>query len=112
MTLWQIAAGEPGRDYRKLFFDHDVMLLGPSDRGSASDGRYRDRSGTSGYGQVHRFAPQPGDRVVARLGKEVIGVGEITPAPEGDYAFDETFHSVYGWSLCHTRRAVWATTWT
>lgn len=110
MTLWQIAAGEPGRDYRKLFFDHDLMLLGPSDRGDASDSRYQDRSGTSGPGQVHRFAtgPEPGDRVVARLRKEVIGVGEIPPAPEGDYTFDETFRSVYGWSLCHTRRVVWA----
>lgn len=98
MTLWQISAGEPSRDYRRLFFGHDLMLLGPSDRGDASDGRYRHRSGTSGYGQVHRFAarPQPGDRVVARLRKEIIGVGEIPPAPEGDYAFDETFRSVYG----------------
>ncbi len=32
MKVWQIAAGEPGRDYRKLFFDHDVMLLGQGTR--------------------------------------------------------------------------------
>ena len=110
MTLWQIAAGEPGRDYRKLFFNHDLMLLGPTDQGDASDGRYRHRSGTSGYGQVHSFATRPkaGDLVLARLRKEVIGVGEIPPAPEGDYDFDETFRSVYGWSLCHARHVRWA----
>lgn len=110
MTLWQIATGEPGRDYRKLFFDHDLMLLGPSDRGDAGDGRYQDPSGTSPAGQVHRFAtaPQPGDRVIARLGKEVIGVGEIQAEADCGYAFDEAFRSVYGWSLCHTRRVLWA----
>lgn len=110
MTLWQIAAGEPGRDYRKLFFDHDLMLLGPSDRGDARDGRYADGIANSPGSQVHRFAtaPEPGDRVIARLGKEVIGVGEIPPGPEGVYAFDETFRSVYGWSLCHARRVRWA----
>jgi hypothetical protein len=83
MTLWQIAAGAPGRDYRKLFFDHDVMLLGPSDRGDASDGRYRDRLGTSGYGQIHRFttSSQPGDRIIARLGKEVSVSARYHPHP-------------------------------
>ena len=29
MTVWQVATGEAGSDYRELFFDHDLMILGP-----------------------------------------------------------------------------------
>ncbi len=35
MKIWQIATGEPGRDYRQLFFDYDVMILGPTQLGDA-----------------------------------------------------------------------------
>ncbi|MBA7663572.1 hypothetical protein ES703_71617 [subsurface metagenome] len=34
MKVWQIATGETGRDYRDLFLEHDIMILGPSDKGS------------------------------------------------------------------------------
>lgn len=27
--VWQIACGEKGRRYQRLFLDHDVMFLGP-----------------------------------------------------------------------------------
>jgi hypothetical protein len=30
MKVWQIATGESGRDYRELFLDHDIMIIGPS----------------------------------------------------------------------------------
>lgn len=106
MKVWQIATGEPGRDYRRLFFDHDLMILGPSGDGDAHSGWYKRGNANSPRRQVHSFAtgPEPGDRVLARLGHEVIGVGSIPSEPEHQYAFDETFRSIYGWDLCHLRR--------
>lgn len=110
MNVWQIASGEPGRDYRQLFLDHDLMLLGPSHLGEGHTGAYADRVPNSAKSQVHNFAtqPQPGDRVLLRLGKTVIGVGRIPDSPDDQYAFDLTFRCVYGWDLCHRRRVAWA----
>ena len=31
MNVWQIATGEPGRDYRALFFDHDIRIIAAHD---------------------------------------------------------------------------------
>jgi hypothetical protein len=86
------------------------MILGPSDRGDASTGAYEDGPANSPPRQVHRFAtgPEPGDRVLARLGHEVIGVGCIPEEPEHEYTFDARFRSIYGWHLCHLRRVKWA----
>ncbi len=44
-----------------------------------------------------------------RFGRDVIGVGQIPLGEEGQYAFDPTFQSVYGWDLCHRRRVKWGT---
>lgn len=105
MKIWQIATGEKGRDYRDLFVNHDVMIIGPSEYGDALSGKYQKE-----HPKIHRFAknPSPGDRVLMRFGKKVIRVGQI---PEGDdfqYSFEEAFRCVYGWDLCHCRRVIWA----
>jgi hypothetical protein len=111
MTVWQVATGEAGRDYRELFFEHDLMILGPSYKGDAADGRYAGGKPNSATSQVNAFArdPKPGDRVLMRFGREVIGIGRIPDGAENQYKFDEAFRSVYGWDLCHTRRVKWAT---
>jgi hypothetical protein len=108
MKVWQIATGEPGRDYRELFFDHDIMILGPSDRGNALENNYADGIPNSAGSQVHSFAhrPEPGDRVLMRFAHDVIGIGQI-PQDER-YSYVETFKCVYGWDLCHCRRVIWA----
>lgn len=110
MNVWQIATGEPGRDYRSLFFDHDIMIMGPSRLGDASLGRYARGNANSPDRQVHNFthAPKAGDRVLMRFAHEVIGVGQIPLEEESQYSFDETFRSIYGWDLCHCRRVIWA----
>jgi len=110
MKVWQIAAGEPGRDYRELFFDHDMMIMGPSHLGDARLGNYAVNSANSPNRQVHNFAngPKPGDRVLMRLAHQVIGVGQIPELDEYQYSFDQTFRCVYGWDLCHCRRVIWA----
>ena len=110
MKVWQIAAGEPGRDYRELFFDHDLMVMGPSDLGDALSNKYMRGSANSPYRQVHNFArgPKPGDRVLMRLAHDVIGVGEIPAEDKYQYAFDRRFGCIYGWDLCHSRRVAWA----
>ncbi len=79
MNVWQIATGEPGRDYRELFFDHDIMILGPSHRCNALENSYADGVPNSAGSQVHNFAhkPKPGDRVIMRFAHDVIGIGQI-----------------------------------
>jgi hypothetical protein len=111
LNVWQIATGETGRDYRTLFFDHDIMIIGPGDDGLANEENYAEGPPNSEKRQVHSFAhnPKPGDRVLMRFGKEIIGVGQIPIEDENQYSFDETFRCVYGWDLCHCRRVVWAT---
>ncbi|GAG90147.1 unnamed protein product, partial [marine sediment metagenome] len=101
--------GETGRDYRELFFEHDIMIIGPSDKGNALDNNYADGKSNSSGSQVHSFAynPEPGDRVLMRFGKEIIGVGQIPDEDNYQYSFDERFRCVYGWDLCHCRRVIW-----
>jgi len=109
MKVWQIATGEAGRDYRELFFAHDLMILGPGELGDATSNDYFGAA-NSHRNQVHRFAdvPRPGDRVLMRFGKEVIGVGEIPTDDCYQYSYEETFNCVYGWNLSHCRRVAWA----
>jgi len=113
MKVWQIATGEPGRDYRELFFDYDVMILGcNTDLGDALENDYTGVGSNAPENQVNSFArkPEPGDRVIMRFAHDVIGVGQI-PEPQGDeqlYTFNEAFRCVYGWDLCHCRRVIWA----
>lgn len=110
MKVWQIAAGEPGRDYSELFFDHDLMIIGPSDRGDALSYNYATGHPNSNCRQVHNFSrtPQPGDRVLMRFGHDIIGVGQIPLGDKHQYSFNEAFMCVYGWDLCHCRRVIWA----
>ena len=110
MEVWQIATGETGRDYRDLFFEHDIMIIGPSHLGDALSNIYGDGIPNSAGSQVHNFAhyPKPGNRILMRFGKEVIGVGQIPQGEDHQYSFDETFKCVYGWDLCHCRRVIWA----
>ncbi len=110
MKVWQIAAGEPGRDYGELFFDHDMMIMGPMDFGNALLKSYAVGKPNNPYRQVHGFAhgPKPGDRVLMRFAHDVIGIGEIPSEEEYQYSFNEAFRCVYGWDLCHCRRVIWA----
>lgn len=110
MKVWQIATGEPGRDYRQLFFDYDIMFLGPGTYGDAlkNQDKYSDGVPNSMLNQVYHFAkdPQPGDRVLMRFAHDVIGVGQIPPGAE--YSYNDNFRCVYGWGLQHTWRVAWA----
>ena len=95
MNVWQIAIGEPGRDYRELFFGHDMMIMGPSHLGDALSNRYASGSANSPNRQVHSFAhgPKPGDRVLMRFAHDVIGIGQIPPEEECQYSFNGRLHS-------------------
>lgn len=108
--IWQIATGESGRDYRELFFNHDIMILGPSHLGDALENEYWDGKSNSTLNQVYNFAhyPQPGDKVIMRFYNEVIGIGQIPFDADNNYSFNKSFKYVYGWDLCHTRRVIWA----
>src|SRR3712207_7289647 len=52
------------------------------------------------YTTLFRSVVGPGDAPVEPPGGDrSIGLAEIPPEPDEAYAFDETFRSVYGWSL-------------
>ncbi|MBN2456526.1 MAG: hypothetical protein JXB29_08355 [Sedimentisphaerales bacterium] len=109
--VWQIAAGEPGRNYTPLFIKHDVMFLGPGRYGPYSDDVYRaliDKRLWSGQkiSTIRQFATKVkrGDIVLLRNGKQVLSIGVVA---EKEYEYNETFDDVLGWDLQHTRRVIW-----
>ncbi len=110
MKVWQIATGEPGRDYRKLFFDHDIMILGPGEPGDATNHNYATGAANSSERQVYNFVigPEPGDRIIMRFAHDVIGIGQVPEADDNQYHFNDVFRCVYGWNLSHVRRVIWA----
>lgn len=109
--VWQVSAGEDGRDYSAMFRAYDLMFVGPSRFGpfdrdvyakAAEDGKIR-RSA------VRRLAEYiddvaTGDVVVLRLGQRAVALGVVDA--EG-YRHDETFDDVQGLDLGHTRRVSW-----
>lgn len=112
MTVWQVACGEPQRDYRDVFFKHDVMLIGPGDPGVFEESTYTQalknkELGKGRYSQISSFkdSPEPGDIVLMRLGHKVVGVGVI-PESEG-YGWSSAFSDVKEWDLQHYRRVLW-----
>lgn len=102
--LWQIAAGEPARDYREVFLNHDLMLIGPGNPGPVVEGNYPGLGIMAGIRSFYRD-PMPGDPVLLRLGHEVIALGRI-PDTEG-YSWNPSFNDVFGWNLQHVRRVQW-----
>lgn len=110
-TVWQIACGETGRRYDDLFRRHDVMFCGPGRYGPFDDDRYSQviisgEFSASKIGQVRQFSQrvQPGDHVLMRLGREVVGIGIVADA---GYQHLPIFDDIYGWDLDHAHRVVW-----
>jgi len=109
MRVWQVAAGDKGRDnaFPELFLKHDVMLLGPGNPGDV-------RKPESDYSRfkpgkvsvLKRFANdvKPGDYVILRLGTRALSVGIVA---DEDYDWDMRFSDVNGWALQHVRRVCW-----
>ncbi len=95
---------------QRTFFDHDMMIMGPSHLGDALSNRYARGSANSPERQVHSFAhtPKQGDRILMRFAHDVIGIGQVPPGDEYQYSFNEAFKCIYGWDLCHCRRVIWA----
>lgn len=111
MQVWQIAGGEPRRNFSGLFLRHDVMFLGPGRFGPYETPHYTElvRTGIekdSQIRQVRHFAehPAPGDVVLLRLGNRVKALGLI---PNEGYFWSDTFDDIYGWDLQHARRVIW-----
>jgi hypothetical protein len=114
MKVWQIACGEPNRDYRDVFLHHDVMLIGPGGPGLFEEKRYRKAKDDGWVSPSHlqqikalKENPMSGDVVLLRIGHEVIRVGTIPDGPNNGYGWSEVFDDVLGWDLQHYRRVVW-----
>lgn len=110
MRFWQVASGDIGRDYSRLFLDHDVMCIGPG-----RFGRY-DRESYDAVVENGEYTParittirkfhddvRTDDIVVLRSGHEVVGLGLVA----SDYDHDGRFDDVHGWDLQHLRRVIW-----
>jgi hypothetical protein len=104
--LWQVASGAEGRNYAHLCSLHDVMLIGPGDRGEYRRTTYADEPMGP---QIRSFVegPRPDDIVLLRKGHAVVNVGKIPPAEVGGYEWNDAFADVLGWPLQHTRRVIW-----
>jgi hypothetical protein len=98
--FWQVSAGKGGRDYSDIFLEHDVMFIGPGDRGTYTAEHYK------GEPSLRRFHDKvnPGDVVLMRRGERVVAVGRVFAQ---DYQHLAAFDDIYGWDLQHTRRVVW-----
>jgi hypothetical protein len=114
MSVWQVASGDVGRDYSRLFLQHDVMFLGPGRYGPYDPVVYRNVVASGEFtgqkiGSIERFAQgvKPGDHVLLRRGRTVIAIGMVPDDPAGGYRHDERFDDVYGWDLQHSQRVVW-----
>ncbi len=108
--VWQIACGEKGRRYQRLFLDHDVMFLGPGRFGAYASSLYdaNPEALAEGGGKItyiRQFANevQPGDLVLLRSGYNVLSLGVV----DSDYFHETAFDDVYGWDLEHCRRVIW-----
>lgn len=103
--VWQIAAGDRGRNYSDLFLKHDVMFMGPGAYGdyNAKKDAYRTVSHNS---QVKSFASdvKQGDIVLLRFCHCVVAIGKVS---EEGYKWNEVFDDVFGWDLQHTHRVIW-----
>ncbi|MBL7152475.1 MAG: hypothetical protein ISS79_02070 [Phycisphaerae bacterium] len=109
--VWQIAAGEPARNYADLFLRHDIMFLGPGRDGPYDEEVYRKvieqgRWTKQKIRTIERFVMEvkAGDIVLLRNGKQVVSIGV---AAEEEYEYNEAFDDVLGWDLQHTRRVIW-----
>lgn len=109
--VWQVAAGEPGRNYTFLFLKYDIMFLGPGRYGPYRDEVYRpliERGiwTSQKIGTIKRFATKvkPGGIVLLRNGHSVVSIGVVA---ENGYEHDETFDDVLGWDLQHVQRVIW-----
>jgi hypothetical protein len=110
--VWQIGAGDAGRDYSWLCREHDLMFLGPGRYGPYEAARYRNIPRTAfskrkieGVGTFCRDV-HPADIVLLRRGHRVVAIGQVPDSDEG-YRHDPALDDVYGWDLQHTRRVVW-----
>jgi len=108
--VWQIACGEKGRRYQRLFLDHDVMFLGPGRFGAYSASMYDANPEAQAEGEgkityIRQFATEvkPGDFVLLRAGYNVLSIGLV----DSDYFHTSRFDDVYGWDLEHCRRVIW-----
>ncbi len=114
MVVWQIAAGETGRDYTKLFLDYDVMFMGPGNPGAYDKQVYDDLVvrgllGKDFATQLRQFCTEVkgGDIVLLRLGSKAKAIGLIRPWRSREYLWTQIFDDVYGWDLQHTHRVIW-----
>lgn len=114
MKVWQIACGTPERDFRDVFLQHDVMLIGPGDPGKFSEKCYRaafkaGKVERSHVNQIRAFQQKtkPGDLVLLRCGHDVIRIGKIPEEKAGGYDWGQAFNDILGWDLQHYRRVIW-----
>ena len=109
--IWQIAAGETGRNYTDLFLNHDIMFMGPGRFGPYDKNTYQllRRQGSFKRGiatQLRQFCTElkDGDIVLLRLGPTAKAIGLVKKA---EYFWTSTFDDVFGWDLQHANRVVW-----
>lgn len=108
MTIWQIASGDRGRNYSRVFLDYDVMLIGPGKHGEYDKETYKNERMRNQI-RAFRFGPKPGDLILLQHRRQVFAVGRIPNAASDQYQWNSAFSDVLGWDLQHCRRVIWST---
>lgn len=109
-TIWQIAAGEPGRYFTSIFLDYDLMFLGPGDPGNIMESLEYSKLNLSGQKleALKKFANpnevRVGDIILLRETYKVVAIGIVA---DDIYHWNSCLDDVYGWDLQHTRRVLW-----
>jgi hypothetical protein len=108
--VWQVAAGDPERNYAPLCIQWDVALMGPGRFGPWTKNVPYSREQTGETARkltvIKRFCEDitDGDIVVLRIGTtSVCGVGIVV----GQTEWNDYFGDVDGWDLQHVRRVKW-----
>jgi hypothetical protein len=109
--MWQISAGDSGRDYSDVFLRFGLMAVGPGQLGPyETDDEYRDRSSWAWRDWMRDFCVGVGDRDYVILKQpyrrrawRIAAVGQV----HGDYQWREQLADVEGWDLQHTHDVSW-----
>lgn len=111
VSIWQISAGDSGRDYSDVFLRFGLMAVGPGSDGPWTDvDAYRDPESWSYREWMHDFCENVEDDDLVILKQpyklnewRIVAVGRVTSG----YAWQEALADVEGWDLQHTHAVEW-----
>jgi len=88
--VWQVGCGDFNRDFRDVFFDYGMLVIGASDDLGPHDENIRPYNTRDDWGDASdkiwpvAVGMEIGDTIILKNGKKIVGVGKIT----SEYMYD------------------------